>query len=459
MIKMNIDSKTSVYTLIGNPIKHSLSPKVYNFGFNYYGLNSVYVGTETDNLKNAVAGIKTLGIKGFNVTAPYKSDILNYLNHSSRLTHLCGSVNTVLVNENKELYGEMTDGYGFVLALKSKGINIKGLNVEIVGAGGAGRALAVAAVVNGASKVVLANREGANYYKAIQLLEELSKFKEFKKLSLKKIDSFLAYDIDRDMDILVNATSLGMKHNAGSIINDKSKLNKNLTVFDLVYETSNTELLKLAKEVGCKNVIGGKRQLLFQATSAFKLYTGLEYPINEYYKNMKTMVFLIGFMGAGKSTIGELVAENLKVPFIDLDKYIEQKSKMTVAELFKREGEGGFRLREHQALQDIINEYKEETVIVATGGGAVIQDNNYDLMQNYGKIVYLDISFGEVIKRISSNDRTRPLLYEKSVEDIGYLFRTRDEIYKDRNDYSVIMDNRKADSVANEIAGFASKIF
>lgn len=453
----NVNSKTSVYTLIGNPIKHSLSPPIYNFGFHYYGLNSIYVGTETDDLKNAVSGIKALGIKGFNVTTPYKSEILNYLNHSSRLAHLCGSVNTVTVDENGSFYGEMTDGYGFVLALQSKGIHLKGLKVEIAGAGGAGRALAVAAIVNGASKVVLANREGDNYNKAVHLLEELSKFKEFKQLNLKKIPSLLEYNIDKNTDIFVNATSLGMKHNAGSIIHDKSQLNKQLTVFDLVYEISDTDLLKLAKEAGCKNVIGGKRQLLFQAAVAFKLYTGLEYPVNEYYNSRKAIVFLVGFMGAGKSTVGELTANYLKVPFIDLDQYIERDAKMTVAEIFKREGETGFRIREHRALQEIIKEYKEETVIVATGGGALIQDNNYHLMQSYGKIVYLDISFGEVLKRLSSLERTRPLLEEKSAEDIGILYRVRNEIYKERQDYRVDVDNRSPVSVANELAGYVNR--
>lgn len=453
MKKINIE--TSVYTLVGKPIAHSLSPDIYNFGFRYYGLNSVYVGTETEDLNNAVIGIKALGIKGFNITMPYKNEIIRYLDSYSRLASLCGSVNTVITDENGKLYGEMTDGYGFVLALQSRGINIKGMRVEIMGAGGAGRALAVAAVVNEASKVVLANREGENYRKACELLNELSRFKEFKKLSLKKITSIKDYEVDKESEIFVNATSLGMKRNPGSVISERSKLYKNLTVFDLVYENSNTELLQLAREVGCKHIIGGKRQLLFQAAVAFKLYTGLEFPVKEYLEgSMQSIVFLVGFMGAGKTTIGESVSKKLNVSFIDLDKEIEAGTKLTVAELFKREGEQGFRIREHNALQDIIRRYKGEVVVVATGGGTVIQDNNYELMKKYGNIIYLDISFGEVLKRLSVHDATRPLLQEKTAEDLGYLFRMRDEIYRRRQDYSLIVDNRTVDSVANEIAGF-----
>lgn len=451
---IDVNAKTSVYTLIGKPVKHSLSPKIYNFGFDFYGLNSVYICSEGESLKELVAGIGALGFKGFNITMPFKNEAMDYIDSCSRLATLCGSVNTVTVDENGKLYGEMTDGHGFVLALQSKGIPIKGNKVEIIGAGGAGRALAVAAIVNGAGEIMISNRRGVNFDKALKLSQELRKFKSFPKLKVKEISELSAYIPDKNTDILVNATSVGMKDDQGSILASADLLSSKMTVFDLVYANDQTRLTEQAKEAGCRNIIGGKRQLLFQAAAAFRLYTGLDYPINEYYYSLKNMIFLVGFMGSGKTTIGKLVSDQLNTEFIDLDKYIEREAGTTISEIFKAEGETEFRHREHLALQKVIKMHHEETVIVAVGGGAVIRDDNYQLMHSCGKIVLLDISFGEVLDRLSSNDRTRPLLYEKNAEDIGYLFRSREEIYRKRQDYSVTVDKRNMVSIVNEICGF-----
>lgn len=448
MIKIN--ARTGIYTLIGTPIRHSMSPEIYNFGFNYYDINDIYTCCEFDNLEEGLKAVSTLNFKGFNVTMPYKSEMAKKADRLSNLAALCGSVNTVKCTD-KEMYGEMTDGHGFILALQSKGISIKGKNVEIVGAGGAGRALSVAALVNGAKSVILSNRMSHNFQKAREMSDNLKSYEGINRLELKLIRSIDSYKPKSDTDILVNATSVGM-NNRESIIKEDSYLNKNMTVFDLVYSGERTELIKQARKANAV-FIDGKTQLLFQAAAAFKLYTNQEYPVKEYIESLKKIVYLVGFMGAGKSTVGAELAKKAKLPFVDLDRYIESLYNNSVGNIFKFEGEEGFRKKEHKALEKLIKEYKGKEVIVATGGGSVLQKENLELMKNSGKIVHLNMSFGEIINRLNKNPNSRPMIIDMEMEQIGFLYRSRSETYKKSADIIIVGDNRTPISIVNEIYG------
>lgn len=454
-MKRRINAKTGLYALIGYPVKQSLASDIYNFGFEYYGLNDIYVTCEfSEKLEVAIDGIKALKLKGFNVTMPYKSQIVTRLDRLSNLSKLCGSVNTVKCLPDGSVYGDITDGHGFIMALQARGVSVKDSNVEIVGSGGAGRALAVAALVNGARRVELINRYGENYDRADALAKELSQYTGLRgTFSVRGITSLKEYSPLNDTDILVNATSLGMSQYDASIIASSDMLRNDMTVFDLVYRQGRTQLMSQAKQAGCHTIIGGKSQLLFQVAAAFRLFTDLEYPAREYLRSTKKIAYIVGFMGSGKTTIGESLANQLQIPFVDMDKYIENEADMTVAEIFRNEGEKGFRERETNALKEIIDTYKGNAAIVATGGGTLIQDINYKLMHDSGDIIHLDITFGEVIQRISGEAATKPLIHDRSLEEIGFLYRSRDEVYRERADYSIPVDNRQLQSVVNEIAG------
>lgn len=446
-----INAETGLYTLIGSPIRHSLSPDIYNFGFNYYGLNDVYVCSEFLDLSEGLNAIRVLNIKGFNVTMPYKGAIVEKLNKLSNLSSLCGSVNTVKC-VNGEMTGDMTDGQGFILSLQSRGVNIKGANVEIVGSGGAGRAISVAALVNGAAKVTLVNRLSPNFKKAQELSKSLHEYGGLNKLTLKLISSIDTYKPNIDTDILVNATSIGMDNNH-SIINDKDSIKNSMTVFDLVYANGGrTQLLKQAKDMGA-TIIDGKTQLLFQASVAFKLYTGREYPIKEYVGSLRRIVYLVGFMAAGKTTVGEALAKRLRLPFIDLDRYIENTYHSTIANIFRLKGEEGFRKNEHEALEKVANTYKNERIVVATGGGCVLQRDNLELMRSTGQIVYINVSFGEIVNRLNKNPISRPLANNKTIDELGFLYRSRSETYEKNADIEIVGDNRTPHSIVNEIYG------
>lgn len=448
---IRINARTGLYALIGTPIGHSMSPEIYNFGFKYYDMDDIYICSEFYNLDEGLKALSTLRVKGFNVTMPYKSVMSEKVDKLSNLAALCGSVNAVKCTEG-EMLGDMTDGYGFVAALQSKGISIKGKNVEIVGAGGAGRALSIAALVNGAKRVILTNRLSPNFQKASEMSKNLQTYGGINKLELRLMRSINTYKPQKDTDVLVNATSVGMKSKA-SIIKDDTYLKNDMAVFDLVYSAGNrTKLMEQARKAKAI-AIDGKTQLLFQAAAAFKLYTGKEYPTKEYIEGLKKIVYLVGFMGAGKSTVGEALAKRAHLPFIDLDRYIENLYNTSISNIFRLEGEEGFRKKEHIALEKVADKYRGKEVIVATGGGSVLQKENLELMKKSGRIVYLNMSFGEIIKRLSKNPNSRPMIMDMEMEQIGFLYRSRSETYEKSADIMIIGDNRTPISIVNEIYG------
>ena len=141
----------------------------------------------------------------------------------------------------------------------------------------------------------------------------------------------------------------------------------------------------------------------------------------------QALLILIGMMGSGKSTVGQLLAKELDVPFVDSDRLIEQRSGVSVATIFDVEGEAGFRKREAEAIDELT---QRTGLILATGGGAVLNEENRKRMHERGLVIYLEASFAELIRRLGS-DRSRPLLQsENAGERIAQLLSERSELYK-----------------------------
>lgn len=138
-------------------------------------------------------------------------------------------------------------------------------------------------------------------------------------------------------------------------------------------------------------------------------------------------IFLIGMMGAGKTTIGQQLAEQLKIPFIDIDAYIEKQENSTVALLFEQEGQERFREIERQALKAVVNEF--EDAVIATGGGTPCFFNNMDFMNRHGKSIYLNVSQKEIFERLRTTDlASRPLLAGKSETELKeFIAKTLDQ--------------------------------
>jgi len=247
--------------LIGKPVKHSLSGVMHNAAFKTLNLNYSYLLFQPKNLKETIHGFKELHFAGFNITMPFKMEVMKFMDKIDPTAKKIGSINTVVIKNNK-LIGYNTDGIGAVNALK-KVVRLKGKRVLLLGAGGAGKSISFY-LKREKAKVTIADRD---YSKAKKLAKKL----KVKQISLKSIKSLEKYDV------LINATPVGMKPKTGKTPINTKLLRKGLIVFDIIYEPLQTRLLKDAKKKGCKT-INGLEMLLEQGFVGFKLFTGKNPP-------------------------------------------------------------------------------------------------------------------------------------------------------------------------------------
>ena len=269
---MKVTGKTCVYGIFGYPVKHSLSPLMQNAAFREAGIDAVYVPfeVEPENLKEAVDGVRALGIKGLNVTVPHKERIVEHLDYLSEEAELLGAVNTVK-NENGELTGYNTDAEGFLRSLIEEGVELEGKKALMFGAGGAARAVGYALLKGGASFLYIVNR---NFQRAREVGELLGKRGNVLVFPLKEstVETLL-----KEVDLIVNTTSVGMKPEDPHLF-DYSKTPEGITVVDIIYNPPETPLLKAAKERGCKTV-NGLGMLVHQGAVAFEIWTGKTAPV------------------------------------------------------------------------------------------------------------------------------------------------------------------------------------
>ena len=273
-----ITGHTEVYGIIADPIRHSISPMMHNTAFEALGIDGVYVAFETpeEMFDRAVQGLFAMGIKGFNVSMPYKRAIMEYLDELSPAAKLCRAVNTVVRKEDGTYAGHLTDGIGFIRSLKECGFEMKDKKVVLLGKGGAATAIGVQAALEGAAKISIFNRSDAG--ELAGLLRDntgcRAEAHSISDLSMLKKELETA-------DILINGTNVGMGALQGQcLIPDVSYLRKELWVVDIIYNPAETELLKMAKEAGC-TTLNGLGMLLYQGAEAFQLWTGCEMPVDE----------------------------------------------------------------------------------------------------------------------------------------------------------------------------------
>ena len=281
-----ITGHTELIGLMAYPIRHSSSPAMQNEAFAKLGYDYAYLAFEVgaDEIEDAVKAIRTLKMRGSNVSMPNKTLVGQYLDELSPAAELCGAVNTI-INDNGHLTGHITDGIGFMQSLKDNNIDVIGKKMTIVGAGGAATAIEIQAALDGVSEIVIFNRKDEFWDRAVSTVE---------KINTRTSSHAVLYDLaDLDKlkeeiakaDILVNGTMAGMKpHEDVSLITDKSVFRPDLVVCDVVYNPEETKLLREAREAGCAKTIGGKGMLLWQGVAAYKLYTGLDMPVEEYKK-------------------------------------------------------------------------------------------------------------------------------------------------------------------------------
>lgn len=275
-MESRISGHTGLLALIGSPVGHSGSPAMYNYSFARLGLDYAYVAFDIreDEVKDAIAAMKTFKLRGCNVTMPCKTEAAKYMDELSPAARIIGAVNTI-VNDNGRLTGHITDGEGFVNNLRDHGVDVRGKKITVAGGGGAATAIQVQCALEGAREITIfrRSRDAAERIRAEapECVINVYDIADTAKMTAEIAES----------DIFVNATSVGMKPDENqSVVKDVSAFRPGLVVADAVYNPEETRLLREAGEAGA-TCIGGKGMLLWQGAAAFKLYTGLEMPVSE----------------------------------------------------------------------------------------------------------------------------------------------------------------------------------
>lgn len=275
-----ITGHTELIGLIATPIRHSMSPTMHNEAFAHLGLDYVYLAFEVDNreLKDVVQGFRALKLRGFNVSMPNKTEICQYLDNLSPAAQLVGAVNTV-VNDDGILTGHITDGTGYMRALKEANIDVIGKN-DCPGAGGAATAICVQAALDGVKEISIFNKRDKFFPNAEQTVAKIRNDTDCE-IHLFDLDDHdkLRAEIDSSV-LLTNATGVGMKPFEGQmLLPDASFLRPDLIVSDVVYNPRKTHLLEVAENSGCRT-INGTGMMLWQGAAAFEIWTGKEMPVD-----------------------------------------------------------------------------------------------------------------------------------------------------------------------------------
>lgn len=267
-----IDTKTRLCGLLGNPVEHSLSPAIHNAAFQKLGLNYVYLAFRVDDLPGAIRGIRALGnVRGFSVTLPHKVTVLPLLDEVETTAKHIGSVNTIVVEDGK-LLGYNTDATGALRALTDAGVPLRGQRVLMLGSGGAARAIAFALGMSeagtGIAGLTILGIEEAERHALAQDLRA--------KTPLRVEDGPLTEDALRraigEAQILLHCTPVGMHPKVEETGVPGVLLKPHLTVMDIVYNPLETRLLREAKAAGCRT-IRGLEMFLNQAVAQFELWT------------------------------------------------------------------------------------------------------------------------------------------------------------------------------------------
>ena len=253
------------YLVIGNPISHSLSPKLHNYWIKENKIDAVYNKQKLNvkDLEILVSKIRNREIAGVNVTVPFKKDIISHLDKLSPEAESTQSVNTICLNNNK-VTGHNTDISGFEFSIEEIKYRIAEKKILILGAGGVVPSIIFALNKMKASTIILSNRTRIK-------AENLKK--QFKDLIIVDWGSL------PDFDMVINATSLGL--NNEDVINlDFTKVDKGKLYYDLIYNPEETNFLKKARELNNKTE-NGKRMFVYQAAAAFKIWHGIQPQINK----------------------------------------------------------------------------------------------------------------------------------------------------------------------------------
>ncbi len=380
------------YGLIGEKLGHSFSKVIHEkIGDYTYELREI-AKADLD------AFMKAKDFLGINVTIPYKSAVIPYLDFLDVSAGEIGAVNTV-VNRDGKLYGYNTDFGGLKMLIESCGFDYRDKKVLILGTGGTSKTANAVAHALGAGEVIhVARRESAGFC---------------------GVDYENVYTLHGDADYIINTTPLGMYPNNEGCAVDVSRFPHLKGVTDVVYNPLRTTLCQRAQAEGVKSE-GGLYMLVCQAVLAAEYFTGMSLDkvriADEIFRELyseKENIVLIGMPGSGKTTIGKALAEKTGKTFIDTDDMIVGEYGV-ISDIFAEKGESYFRDIESEKVKEAA---KMNGMVIATGGGAVLRGENVTALRQNGKIFFLDRPIEDIIptadRPLSSDEAALKRRYEE----------------------------------------------
>lgn len=441
-----------IAAVIGCPITHSLSPKLFSFIAKSENLEIEYQALEV-NTKDATSFLadfkKNKKFVGVNVTIPLKECFLDKIDSCSPEVKTIGALNVLHLKDDK-IYGHNTDVIGIVVTFADVKFDVALKNCLILGAGGAAKATAYVLGSHHAKNVYVYNLSSKN--------ESLVKHFEthFPNTSwhiLNPKNSLLNNSLD--FDLVVNTTPVGMtgKDHDQEIFNILSQVNykEGSLAFDLIYTPAETEFMKLMSQFQVKTV-GGLSMFINQALGTWKIWQGkisdelkLKHDLAMFLsgilalKQESTTIYLTGLMGAGKSQVGQMLASFIGREFIDTDSYIEKKLGKSINEIFSLMEETQFRDIERESISELIKESLHKNMIISLGGGSLTNlETLKSILNTKGHLVYLIASPEVLNERIliheNRTNSVRPIL--KGLDNISRLnkltelLNSRQENYK-----------------------------
>ena len=401
------------YGCIGEHLGHSFSREIHRRLSDYeYELCEV----ERDALDGFM---QKRDFKAINVTIPYKEAVIPHLYEIDGSAKAIGAVNTV-VNRDGKLYGYNTDFYGMSELIRHAGVEIEGKKVAILGTGGTSKTARAVIASLGAGEILTVSRTAGNG----------------------AIDYESLHRAHTDVEVIINTTPVGMFQDSDGVAVELASFPRLSGVIDAVYNPLRTRLVMEARARGAA-AEGGLYMLVAQAVRASEIFLDCTYPEGTTEKIFREMmaekenIVLIGMPASGKTTVGRLLSDMTWREVVDIDELVVSEVGYDIPTIFEREGEGAFRLYEERAITGVAT---CTGIIIATGGGAILNAKNIERLRRNGRVYFIDRPLEYLIPTAD-----RPLSQTK--EAIERRYRERYSIYSQLCDVRI-----DADCSAEEVA-------
>lgn len=418
IMEVSRKEQSAPFGLLGRKLSHSLSPELHELIGSETGHSYRYTLFEKEP-EELEEFIRNGTWAGLNVTIPYKQEVMKYLDELSPEAEAIGAVNTI-VRRNGKLKGFNTDYFGFKKLLEKNDADVKGMKCLVLGNGGASKAVTQVLFDKGAAEVHV--------------------------LSHKAISEGAAIKENRDCEIMVNTTPVGMYPETGVSVVSPGSFPKLKWAIDVVYNPFRTNFTIQAQK-SLIDAIGGLEMLVWQGIYSSMLFTTLSFDdkdaiaakVTADIRRGRENIVLIGMPGVGKSHIGQKVADELGREFYDMDQMIEMRDGRSIPEIFRDEGEDYFRDLECAVAQEL---GQMTGAVISTGGGIVNREENYYSLAENGRLVFLNKS-PEDLPTIG-----RPVSQAIGVER---LYEMRLPMYRSWADEEIAIDGLRTDEIVDKI--------